>query len=150
MPLPTSPMGCPMDALLRLLMGPWTSYILWALRQNGPSRFGALKRAVTGVSAKVLTERLKMLEQAGVIYRRYEPKIPPEVTYGLTPRGHELEPILDSLNALALRWKEQDGEAPESGEAGKPAPRVAVHAASSAHPPGPAAAAPRASASQSR
>ena len=64
MPLPPSPMGCPMDALLRLLMGPWTTYILWALRQNGVMRFGAIRRTVQGVSAKVLTERLRMLEKA--------------------------------------------------------------------------------------
>ena len=49
---------CPMDALLRLLMGPWTTYILWVLRTtNEPVRFGELKRRVPGISAKVLTER---------------------------------------------------------------------------------------------
>ena len=46
---------CPMDALLRLLMGPWTTYILWVLRTtNEPVRFGELKRRVPGISAKVL------------------------------------------------------------------------------------------------
>ena len=49
-----------MDSLLRLLMGPWTTYIIYVLRTNGPTRFGELKRKVTGVSAKVLTERLRM------------------------------------------------------------------------------------------
>ena len=61
MAVPKSPVGCPMDSLLRLLMGPWTTYILWVLRSNGPTRFGELKRKVPGVSAKVLTERLRML-----------------------------------------------------------------------------------------
>ena|SRR5579863_752169 len=108
MPLPASPMGCPMDALLRLLMGPWTTYILWALRQNGAMRFGAIRRTVQGVSAKVLTERLRMLEKAGVIYREYKPHIPPEVLYGLTPRGRQLGPILDNLDALAQKWNSED------------------------------------------
>jgi DNA-binding HxlR family transcriptional regulator len=108
MPLPSSPMGCPMDALLRLLMGPWTTYILWALRQNGSMRFGAIRRTVQGVSAKVLTERLRMLEAAGVIYREYKPRIPPEVVYGLTPRGRQLGPILDNLYALAQKWNSED------------------------------------------
>jgi len=104
-----------MDALLRLLMGPWTSYILWSLRQNGPMRFGAIRRAVEGVSAKVLTERLRMLEQTGVIFRDYRPHIPPEVLYGLTPRGRQLGPILDSLDALAPRWSAEDGRADSGG-----------------------------------
>ena len=108
MPLPSSPMGCPMDALLRLLMGPWTTYILWALRQNGPMRFGAIRRTVQGVSAKVLTERLRMLEKAGVIFREYKPLIPPEVVYGLTPRGKQLGPILDNLDSLAQKWNTED------------------------------------------
>ena len=86
MVIPKSPSGCPMDALLRLLMGPWTTYILYVLRANGPTRFGELKRKVAGVSAKVLTERLRMLEQADVILRHYEPTIPPQVTYELAPR----------------------------------------------------------------
>ena len=135
MPLPPSPMGCPMDALLRLLMGPWTTYILWALRQNGVMRFGAIRRTVQGVSAKVLTERLRMLEKAGVIYREYKPHIPPEVLYGLTPRGRQLGPILDNLDALAAKWNAEDtrrGGEPEA-EAAHPRPsRRALPAAADA------------------
>ena len=117
MSIPKSPTGCPMDALLRLLMGPWTTYILWVLQQDGPTRFGALKRKVPGVSAKVLTERLRMLETAGVIFRRYEAKIPPEVTYGLTPRGRELDHVLESLDTLAKRWQVEDQAALAAGGA---------------------------------
>ncbi|MFI4988646.1 MAG: winged helix-turn-helix transcriptional regulator, partial [Alphaproteobacteria bacterium] len=72
--------SCPMDSVLRMLMGPWTTYILWILRSEGPQRFGALKRKVAGVSAKMLTERLRGLESAGLIARHYEPTIPPQVT----------------------------------------------------------------------
>jgi DNA-binding HxlR family transcriptional regulator len=97
-----------MDSLLRLLMGPWTTYILWVLRSNGPTRFGELKRRVAGVSAKVLTERLRMLEEAAVIHRHFEPTIPPQVTYSLTERGQELRNVLDQLNQVACRWKAQD------------------------------------------
>ena len=101
---------CPMDALLRVLMGPWTTYILWILRSEGPTRFGELKRKVPGISAKVLTERLRMLEAAGLITRHHEPTIPPQVTYALAARGEELSGILDSLNAIARRWVAEDGE----------------------------------------
>ena len=99
---------CPMDALLRVLMGPWTTYILWILRSDGPTRFGELKRKVPGISAKVLTERLRMLEGAGLISRHHEPTIPPQVTYALDQRGLELSGTLDSLNAIARRWREED------------------------------------------
>ncbi|HEY9736449.1 MAG TPA: winged helix-turn-helix transcriptional regulator, partial [Trichocoleus sp.] len=71
---------------------------------DGPSRFGALKRRVEGISTKMLTERLRMLEQEEIIYRQHEPTIPPQVTYGLTARGQELVGVLDQLNELALRW----------------------------------------------
>lgn len=99
---------CPMDGLLRLLMGPWTTYILWVLRQRGPLRFGALKREVGGISARMLTERLRMLEQAQVIFREHHPSIPPEVTYGLNDRGQELGSVLDALDSLARRWAAED------------------------------------------
>ena len=107
MVIPKSPSGCPMDALLRLLMGPWTTYILYVLRANGPTRFGELKRKVAGVSAKVLTERLRMLEQADVILRHYEPTIPPQVTYELSPRGRELADVIDRLDAVAKKRSEE-------------------------------------------
>ena len=103
---------CPMDAILRLLMGPWTTYILWVLRNDGPTRFGALKRKVAGISAKILTERLRLLEEAGVIERHYKPTIPPQVTYSLSRRGGELSPILDQLDAVAQRWSAEDQAAP--------------------------------------
>jgi len=96
---------CPMDALLRLLMGPWTTYILWVLRTtNEPVRFGELKRRVPGISAKVLTERLRLLEGAQVIERRHLATIPPQVSYALAPRGKELNEVLDNLNDVARRW----------------------------------------------
>ena len=96
--------GCPMDALLRLLMGPWTTYILWLLQSNGPMRFGELKKQMPGISAKMLTERLRMLEEARVVYREQESTIPPKVTYGFTDRGRELKKVLGSLDALARQW----------------------------------------------
>jgi DNA-binding HxlR family transcriptional regulator len=108
MPIPKSPIGCPMDSLLRVLMGPWTTYILYVLRTNGPTRFGELKRRVAGISAKVLTERLRMLVSADIIQRHYEPTIPPQVTYTLAPRGRELADIIDRLDQVAKKWQAED------------------------------------------
>ncbi len=95
---------CPMDMLLRLLTGPWTTYVLWVLRRDGPQRFGVLKRAVPGISSRLLTERLRLLEQAGVVCREHRFTIPPQVTYSLTPRGQQLVPVLDALDEIARRW----------------------------------------------
>ncbi len=74
----------------------------------GPNRFGALKRQLQGVSSKVLTDRLRVLEEAEIIYREYKPTIPPEVTYGLTARGEDLIVVLDQLAAIAHKWYEQE------------------------------------------
>ncbi len=95
---------CPMDGLLRILMGPWTTYILWQLHSNGEMRFGQLKKQMPGISAKMLTERLRMLEEAGIVHREQEMTIPPKVTYSQTERGRELNKILDDLHQLASKW----------------------------------------------
>ncbi len=99
--------SCPMEALLRLIAGPWTIYILWVLSERGPQRFGALRRAIPGISTRMLTERLRRLEGAGVIWREQRPTIPPQVTYGLTERGAELSCILENLGEIARRWQTQ-------------------------------------------
>ena len=101
---------CPMEALLALLGGPWTLYVVWTLMQNGPMRFGALRRAIDGISTRVLTERLRRLEEAGVVFRDHKPTIPPEVTYGITPRGMELQRVLRDLAAVAERWQPDAGK----------------------------------------
>jgi DNA-binding HxlR family transcriptional regulator len=100
--------SCPMDFILRMLMGPWTTYIVYNLRTFGPQRFGELKRRMGGVSAKMLTERLRTLEGAGLVSREYEPTIPPKVTYSLTARGHELYGVLGTLADVAMRWQAED------------------------------------------
>ncbi|MCA8903207.1 MAG: helix-turn-helix transcriptional regulator [Hyphomonas sp.] len=106
--------ACPMDSLLKLMMGPWTTYILWLLSNDPSLRFGELKAKMPGISSKVLTERLRMLEGAGLIDRDYKPTIPPSVSYSLTPRGTELKDVLDGLNCLALRWHQEDMAAEEA------------------------------------
>ncbi|MDB5491185.1 MAG: Transcriptional regulator, HxlR family [Micavibrio sp.] len=99
-----SDMQCPMDGLLRMLMGPWTTYILWLIRSNGPQRFGQLRKQMPTISAKMLTERLRMLEEVGILHREQEETIPPKVTYSMTERGHDLNKVLDDLAKLAVKW----------------------------------------------
>ena len=107
MKLPPSSFGCPLDSLLRVLAGPWTIYILCRLHKNGETRFGQLKRQMPGISSKMLTERLRSLEMAEIIFRHQQSTVPPQVTYGLTTEGRELTTILDQINTLAYRWQDQ-------------------------------------------
>src|ERR1700704_5187972 len=100
--------SCPMDFILRMLMGPWTTYVIYNLKTFGPQRFGELKRRVGGISAKMLTERLRTLEGAGLVSRDYEATIPPKVTYALTKRGHELDDVLGRLAEVGTRWEAED------------------------------------------
>ena len=100
---------CAIHGLLEVLARPWTMYILWVLATNGPTRFGALRRRVEGISARVLTERLRNLEQRGFIYRQYQPTIPPAVTYGITQPMQDIAPVLGELTRLAQSWQQEDG-----------------------------------------
>jgi DNA-binding HxlR family transcriptional regulator len=103
-----SPAPCPMAGLLEVLARPWTMHILWVLSTNGATRFGVLRRQIEGISSRVLTERLRLLEQKGFIYRDYEPTIPPSVTYGITKRMKDIQKVLSELDHLARSWQEED------------------------------------------
>jgi len=80
-------------------------HILWSLSMNGPMRFGVLRKNIEGVSARVLTERLRTLENAGFVFRHYEQTIPPAVTYGITERMKDIEKVLAQLEGLARKWQ---------------------------------------------
>jgi DNA-binding HxlR family transcriptional regulator len=109
-----SPTPCPMAGLLEVLTRPWTMHILWALSTNGPTRFGALRRQIDGISSRVLTERLRLLKLKGFIYRDYEPTIPPSVTYGITKRMNDIQKVLGELDQLARKWQQEDVPAPRT------------------------------------
>jgi len=111
-----SPGQCPLDAVLRLIMGPWTTYILWLLQTKGPLRFGQIKAEMGRISSKVLTERLRQLEASKLVTRTYTPTIPPSVTYALTTRGHELKGVLEGINDIARRWEDENQAALAANE----------------------------------
>jgi DNA-binding HxlR family transcriptional regulator len=90
------PVGCPLEEVLNFLSGAWTTQILWYLRAE-PRRFGDLKRDLGKISSKVLTTRLRELEERGVITRSVMPTSPPTVEYALTPFGHKFQPVLDAI-----------------------------------------------------
>lgn len=80
------------------MRGRWKVRILRELA-DGTQRFSALKRALAGVSEKVLTSQLRELEMAEVLTRTIHPEVPPRVEYALTPKGLELISVLEELHA---------------------------------------------------
>lgn len=85
---------CGMSLAIDVVGGKWRLHLMWVLDQ-GPQRFGQIRRLLEGVSEKVLTENLRHLEATGIVRREIYPEIPPRVEYSLTPLGEEL--------AIALR-----------------------------------------------
>src|SRR3984957_1974689 len=106
------PSPCAIGGLLELPSRPWTMHTLGVLSNNGTMRFGVLRKQIEGISARVLTERLRTLEGAGFIFRHYEQTIPPAVTYGITDRMKDIEKVLAQLESLARKW---NGEGTASG-----------------------------------
>jgi len=111
--------SCPFGELLQVLARPWTMHILWVLSTKGPTRFGALRRQVEGISSRVLTERLRILEQKRFVFRDYEPTIPPAVTYGITNRMKDISKVLGELDGLAQKWRQEDVHPHAKPEGGK-------------------------------
>lgn len=103
--------GCPMSGLLETLTRPWTFHIIWQLSTRGPMRFGALRRAVAGISPRLLTLRLRALEAEGFVRRTAIGGKMPEVTYAPTPRLAEMETVMGKLHALSVKWQAEDGTA---------------------------------------
>ncbi|MFL5575182.1 MAG: winged helix-turn-helix transcriptional regulator [Gemmatimonadaceae bacterium] len=89
MALKRRPYSCGLEAALDILDGKWKALILRGLR-DGPRRFGELRRAVAGVSEKMLIQSLKELEADGAVVRRDFREIPPRVEYSLTRFGATL------------------------------------------------------------
>lgn len=100
----TAPPFCPLTTCMRLLGGAWTPNVLWYLRDS-PRRFSELKSDLDGISAKMLSARLRTLERDGVIYREVKPTSPPTVEYGLTPLGGRLIPAIDAVVAVGHELK---------------------------------------------
>ena len=106
---PPPPKGCPMGACMALLRGAWTTNIVWML-SGGPRRFGELTRDIPGISPKMLTTRLRELEDKGVLNRAVIHTSPPSVEYTLSELGHELVPVIDSIVRVGTRLIETSGK----------------------------------------
>ena len=90
---------CPAEATIGVIGGRWKVPIVWHL-SAGTMRFSELRRAMPGVTQKMLTQQLRELEADGVVRRKVYPQVPPRVEYSLTERGLSLKPVVEAM----CRW----------------------------------------------
>lgn len=89
--------ACPVEYTISIIGGKWKTVILWQLANEGVSRYGEIKKVVTGITHKTLSKQLKELESDGLIHREEYKQIPPKVEYSLTEKGKSLIPILGAI-----------------------------------------------------
>lgn len=103
---PPPPPGCPMAACMSVLGGAWTPSVIWKL-SGRPRRFGELSRDIPNISPKMLTTRLRELEQKGVVIREVVPSSPPSVEYSLSELGRELVPVIDMIVRVGTKLRDE-------------------------------------------
>lgn len=94
---------CSIEKALNVLQGKWTFLILRDLFE-GTKRFGELRKSLQGISPKTLSERLKELEEKGIVIRTAYPTIPPTVEYNLTEKGQSLKPLIKEMKMWGAKW----------------------------------------------
>jgi DNA-binding HxlR family transcriptional regulator len=91
--------GCPLTAALTAIGGKWKLIIVYWLAQS-PRHFAALRKALPGISQKVLTQQLRELGGDGIVHRQPKGAIPSPVEYSLTDYGRSLLPLVEDVR----RW----------------------------------------------
>lgn len=88
--------ACPVEITMSLIGDKWKVLIIRDLL-TGTKRFGELKKSLSGITQKVLTNNLRQMETSGLILRKVYAEVPPKVEYSLSDTGLSLKPILDSM-----------------------------------------------------
>ena len=96
--------NCPVEYTASILSNKWKCLILRDLIE-GTKRFNELNKSIVGISAKVLTENLRELENDGIVIRKTYAVVPPKVEYSLSPKGKELKPIIDLMKEYGNKYK---------------------------------------------
>ena len=94
---------CPMEFAMTQISGKWKLIILWHIYQNKVIRYGELKRSVSKITDKMLSNQLKELVRDQIIHKQVYQEIPLKVEYSLTAYGESLIPIMKML----YRWGEE-------------------------------------------
>lgn len=95
---------CPVANAARLLGDRWTLVILRDLAEQGPLRFSELQASPEGISPRTLADRLRHMEEAGLITRESFREIPPRVQYSLTAKGKATIPVIEALRTFGETW----------------------------------------------
>ncbi|QYR20693.1 winged helix-turn-helix transcriptional regulator [Paenibacillus sp. sptzw28] len=90
---------------MELLSKRWVGLVVFQLL-SGPQRFCAMESALSGISGRILSERLKELEQAGIVNREVYPETPVRIEYSLTEKGRALQPIFNEIGNWSDKWVE--------------------------------------------
>ncbi len=88
--------NCPVEATLELIGGKYKALILWHLASE-KLRYSELRKLLSGITPKMLTQQLRELEAKSLIHREVFPIVPPKVEYSLTELGRSLMPILVAM-----------------------------------------------------
>jgi DNA-binding HxlR family transcriptional regulator len=102
--------SCSVAACAEIMSAKWTALLVHDLSE-GPRRFSALERSCHGISPRTLSERLRALEDEGIVIRRSYPESPPRVEYELTEKGAALLPIIDAMREFGREWLRRDAAA---------------------------------------
>lgn len=100
----TPPVCCPLTECMQLLAGAWAPNVIWYLSHQ-PRRFGELRLDIPPISARVLSARLRELEDKGVLERVVRASSPPSVEYQLTALGRELVPAIAAIVEVGRKLK---------------------------------------------
>jgi DNA-binding HxlR family transcriptional regulator len=95
---------CPVETALMLMGDKWKIIIVRNLL-TGTKRFGELKKSIYGISQKVLTQHLRIMEQYGLVHREVFAEIPPRVEYSLTDLGRSVKIIHDAMQQWGEEYK---------------------------------------------
>lgn len=95
--------GCPLTSAAEVLGKKWSLVIVGHLT-DGERRFSELEEDISGISSKVLSSNLKSLDEHGIVDRSVETDSPIRVSYGLTEKGEDLEPLVDEIARWAEEW----------------------------------------------
>lgn len=99
---------CPkFEAAFELLGKRWTGLIIRVMLSS-KRRFSDISAMIPHLSDRMLIERLKELESAGIVARHVYPETPVRVEYDLTKKGHELESVMDQVQWWADKWIEAE------------------------------------------
>src|SRR5204863_8287500 len=88
--------SCSVAACAEIIGAKWTAVLVHDLSE-GPRRFSELDHSCPGISPRTLSERLRALEQDGILVRRSYPESPPRVDYELTDKGAGLLPLIEEM-----------------------------------------------------